>query len=241
MIELVIHLLKSKRDPSGGRGWYRVERDGVVVVERTREPLLDGARALLGRGVDPAVEVGIRREGSRWIDLSSLVGVAARLTVKEDGDGPRFVPVRDGPQSRPEGSPVAQSELGATPIHKTSRTRPARSQPKTVGIVRDEDYPSMWRLWYVDGSISDLVNFTRAKEAMRVAGLPMPVIASGPKKSAVCSVVREAVRIEPEPMLAARAAPVFSHAEDAVLSDWKPTAKTIDPNFAEMPEFLRRV
>jgi hypothetical protein len=241
MIELVIHLLKSKRDPSGGRGWYRVERDGVVLVDRTREPLLDGSRVLLAHGVDAEADVGIRREGSSVVALSSRVGVAARLTVKEDGDGPRFVPVRDGPQSRPDGSPVAQSEQGGPTLHKASRTRPARSQPKTVGIVRDEDYPSMWRLWYVDGSVSDLVNFTRAKEAMRVAGLPFPVIASGPKKPAVRSIVREAVPIEPEPMLAARAAPVFSHAEDAVLSDWAPTATTIDPDFPEMPEFLRRV
>jgi hypothetical protein len=149
-------------------------RDGVELVASTREPLLDGSRALLAAGVDPAVEVGIRREGSSVVALSSRVGIAAGLTVKEDGGGPRFVPVVDGPQSRPDGSPVAQSKLGAIPIHKTSRTRPARSRPKIAGIVRDDVYPRMWRVRYVDGTTSGMVNFTRAKEAMRAAGKPIP-------------------------------------------------------------------
>ncbi len=40
------------------------------------------------------------------------------------------------------------------------------------------------------------------------------------------------------PAEAPRAHPLLT---DGILSDWKPTAKTIDPNFPEMPEFLRRV
>jgi hypothetical protein len=33
------------------------------------------------------------------------------------------------------------------------------------GIVRDENYPTMWRVRSPDGSLSDMVNRTRAKDA----------------------------------------------------------------------------
>jgi len=40
-----------------------------------------------------------------------------------------------------------------------------------IRIVSDEKWPSMWRIHWADGEVSDMVNLTRAKDAaMRWAG-----------------------------------------------------------------------
>ena len=41
------------------------------------------------------------------------------------------------------------------------------SKPLPKGIVRDAKYPNMYRLKLPDGSLSDMVNLTRAKDALR--------------------------------------------------------------------------
>lgn len=35
-------------------------------------------------------------------------------------------------------------------------------------LIQDEKYPSMWHILWPDGEISDMVNKTRAKDAIRV-------------------------------------------------------------------------
>jgi hypothetical protein len=44
--------------------------------------------------------------------------------------------------------------------------RPRPSKPVPNGIVRDAKYPNMYRLRLPDGSLSDMVNLTRAKDAL---------------------------------------------------------------------------
>jgi hypothetical protein len=39
------------------------------------------------------------------------------------------------------------------------------------GVVQDERYPSMWRVRYPDGSLSDIVNRTRARDGARCLAL----------------------------------------------------------------------
>jgi hypothetical protein len=106
------------------------------------------------------------------------------------------------------------------------------------GIVQDAVYPSMWRIRYVDGSVSDLVNFTRAKDA---CGSDVRVYGTAPVRVREVDAVRPWRQAEDvEAVFPVLERPVAS-ATDAVLSDWEPTATTIDPNFPEMPAFLRRV
>jgi len=58
-------------------------RHGQVLLCRSAQPLLDGARALLAAGCDPSARLVMRREGSDLDALRTRVGVAAGLTVDE--------------------------------------------------------------------------------------------------------------------------------------------------------------
>ena len=60
-----------------------------LLVERTRTPFCDGARALLAQGLaDSGDRLVMRYAGSESDALSAKVGTAAKLTVDENG--PRF-------------------------------------------------------------------------------------------------------------------------------------------------------
>ena len=50
-------------DEGPGRFVARVEDSNEIVVQGTRQPLVDGARVLLGRGFDPATPLTMRHAG----------------------------------------------------------------------------------------------------------------------------------------------------------------------------------
>ena len=81
-----------------------------VILESSRQPLLDAARFLLGEGVTPDTRIAMRHQGSPHVALSSTVGKAAKLEVKDDIDGPRFVPFYERRQDRRNDSPVRFGE-----------------------------------------------------------------------------------------------------------------------------------
>ncbi len=58
-------------------------RHREVLLCRSAQPLLDGARALLAMGCDPSAGLVMRRAGSDLDALRTRVGVAAGLTVDE--------------------------------------------------------------------------------------------------------------------------------------------------------------
>jgi hypothetical protein len=70
----------------GGREWWRVERaDGTLVKARSKQPLLDGARALIAVGENPETLVTMRHAGSEVDSFEPIsLAQAARLTVRED-------------------------------------------------------------------------------------------------------------------------------------------------------------
>jgi hypothetical protein len=74
----------------GGRGYrYRVTHNRVTLVEGTKNPEFDSARALLGRGIVGQVEVW--RHGANCPAMRFDVEKAAKLTIEEsDRSGPRF-------------------------------------------------------------------------------------------------------------------------------------------------------
>src|SRR5262245_20092394 len=72
--------------PRGRRGYFDASLgDGRVIARASRQPFVDAARRLLDLGYDPA---SVLSTGG----LTAQIGVAAKLRVKEDRNGPRFVP-----------------------------------------------------------------------------------------------------------------------------------------------------
>jgi hypothetical protein len=68
--------------------------------------------------------------------------------------------------------PKSRSVTLKTPIPRASESasaadRPSRPVALPAGIVRDAVYPNMCRLVRLYGTLSDMVNLTRAKDAVR--------------------------------------------------------------------------
>lgn len=83
----VIEIENTHTTTSGSR--YRIWHDGAVLIESCREPLTDGARALVKKGVTGRVQM--RRVGDKGFDMQGLIAVLATLTVSEGQMGiPRF-------------------------------------------------------------------------------------------------------------------------------------------------------
>lgn len=75
------------------RGRFTARLGGRVILESSRQPLLDAARILLAGGFAPSTRIAMRHAGENHDALTSTVGAAAKLTVKDGSDGrPRFRP-----------------------------------------------------------------------------------------------------------------------------------------------------
>ena len=66
-----------------GRGRFEARHGGRIILVSSRQPLLDAARIFLAVGVPPDTRIAMRHAGADHDALSSTVGKAARLTVKE--------------------------------------------------------------------------------------------------------------------------------------------------------------
>ena len=64
--------------------------DGCKLLSSSRQPLLDAARVLLAEGIPPETPIAMQHKGSATIAMTSTVGAAAKLTVKEKPNGPKF-------------------------------------------------------------------------------------------------------------------------------------------------------
>jgi hypothetical protein len=100
-------------------------RLGQVLLCKSAQPLLDGARALLAMGCDPSAALVMRREGSDLDALRTRVGVAAGLTVDETNIRfarwkPRLFQI-----GRTSIAPFRRSAspLAAGPFHRASEAR----------------------------------------------------------------------------------------------------------------------
>jgi hypothetical protein len=116
VIALVLH-------PVPGRPGAHDAMHGGRRLCRSRQPFLDGARALLAAGVAPETVLEARHRGSAIVALRSTVGEAARWTIEEsDRDGlrrrlwrPRPSEVREeAPPSRAGAPEDARSALAGT-------------------------------------------------------------------------------------------------------------------------------
>jgi hypothetical protein len=105
---------------SGGR--FIPTLNGEPLCGSTTEPLLDGCRALLERGIPPKAVAVMRHAGSDVDCLRTRVGYAATRTVMEDGvTGPRLVRWK-GPQTCVDRPPI---EFPAPTDARATKTAPA--------------------------------------------------------------------------------------------------------------------
>ena len=62
----------------------------VCLAERSRQPFLDAARKLLELGYDPKTILIMRHSKTGTESLRGPIGMAAKLTVAERPNGPKF-------------------------------------------------------------------------------------------------------------------------------------------------------
>jgi hypothetical protein len=109
--------------PNGAHGHYDAVVDGELVVKSSLTPFCDAARVLVERGVDTNSWIVMRHQGSDVDALRSKVGIAAKLTVREDRDAPRFVKYAPwkAPEPREGSPPMRQTGRAATPIAEAAQ------------------------------------------------------------------------------------------------------------------------
>lgn len=85
---------------AGGGARYRVFCGDDVLIESCREPLYDGARALLDAGADVDAIVLLGRRGNEGYDIRGRLGYLATHTITEgQAMTPRAVPWAPHPGS----------------------------------------------------------------------------------------------------------------------------------------------
>ena|SRR6187402_3348162 len=77
-----------------GRGEFAAHLDGRLLHKSTHQPLLDCARILLKEGADPGAKIEMRHNGADHVALWGVIGMAAKLRVRETTrtGTPSFVP-----------------------------------------------------------------------------------------------------------------------------------------------------
>ena len=123
---------------SAGKFTARLEGTGEVIVTGTRQPLVDGARALLARGFDPATPMTMRHEGKAYDSFQPLpIGQWAGWTYEErDRDGLRCV--RWMPRALHAGGQKSGSEPLVAPEGRETEKRfhgGAPQQPQPTGLL----------------------------------------------------------------------------------------------------------
>ena len=125
---------------SAGRFTARLESTGEVIVTRTRQPLVDGARELLARGFDPATPLTMRHEGKGYDSFQPLpIGHWAKWTYKErEKDGmtvERWMPFaapRSGQKSGSEPSVAPEGRETENRFHGGRGIQPSPSPGAAV-------------------------------------------------------------------------------------------------------------
>jgi hypothetical protein len=106
-------ILVSPIRTSPGRFQARLGRTGELLVASSRQPFLDAARVLIAKGYDPAAILEMKHEGNDIVTLRGPLLKAARLSVEEGANGPRFVPFRMGLKPCVDAPPIASGVPGS--------------------------------------------------------------------------------------------------------------------------------
>jgi hypothetical protein len=101
----------SRRACSGRGQLFDGLFEGRLIITRSSQPLLDRARALLAKGIDPRTRILMRHVGADADALRSTVGRAAKLSIREGDDAPRFKDCRPA-----RGRRLASKRTGCCPV-----------------------------------------------------------------------------------------------------------------------------
>lgn len=104
-----------------GAGKFRAVVGSMAITKPARQPLFDGARALLALGHDPAEVVAARHAGSDTIAMHGTLGDLARWTIEErDQGGMRralWKPREMADSSFAQAPETAEGDDGGHPAH----------------------------------------------------------------------------------------------------------------------------
>jgi hypothetical protein len=94
-----------------GRFDVRLKDSDEIICEATQQPLLDAARIMLRRGVDPSIVIcKVRSDASTVVTMRAPIGVAAQYDVM----GERFV--RRKPDAGPMSGSGIENPISAGPL-----------------------------------------------------------------------------------------------------------------------------
>jgi hypothetical protein len=119
-------------EPVGrGRFSVRLADGGRVIFRVSRQPFLDAARRLLDLGYDPTTLLVMRHLGSDTDCLTAQIGAAAKLRVREDRRGPRFVQWEPIPR-RVDALVSAKAKRATRAAHRHANEPSARPGAETT-------------------------------------------------------------------------------------------------------------
>jgi hypothetical protein len=108
LLENPLELVISINETGSRRGQFEA-RYGDRVLCTSHQPFFEAARVLLAEGFDSSAVLEMRR--GDVVSLRAPLGVAARLTVKETGRGPRFRPYVGDEEPSDAPQPVSVAPL----------------------------------------------------------------------------------------------------------------------------------
>jgi hypothetical protein len=134
---LELELIPVKARP----GHYAAHADGRCIGKASKQPLFDGARALLAEGVPPEVAITTRHAGSTNVATRSAVGEASRWTNEEsDTRGLRLRRWRPHPNTAQGGvrepEDARSDPAGTGPATTRARSWPPPPDPWTATAQR---------------------------------------------------------------------------------------------------------
>jgi hypothetical protein len=122
-----IAILVSPVRTSSGRFQAKREDTDELLIDLSRQPFVDAARVLVGQGYNRASVLEMKQAGSDIVALRGPLLKAARLSVEEGVNGPRFVPLRKGLKpcvnAPPVSSGVSVPRTGSPATLKTTTVR----------------------------------------------------------------------------------------------------------------------
>jgi hypothetical protein len=133
-LPIIILVSAIKTSPGRFKAW--LNSTDALLVSSSRQPFMDSARTLLEKGYDPTVTLEMMHAGSNVVALRARLGKAARLSVEEGVNGPRFVPFRNGLKSCVDAPPIAFGTMAAThTLAEGARISEPSTQPDDDGAV----------------------------------------------------------------------------------------------------------
>jgi hypothetical protein len=124
---------------------HLAETTNELLVGSSRHPFVDAARVLIKNGHDPHAVLLMKHAGSDIVALKAPLAKAAKLSVEEGPNGPRFVPFRTGPKRRVAAPPIAPSITGTPKIRLPVRLLHSKMRMRSDQMAEGAPLPAQAR------------------------------------------------------------------------------------------------